>query len=141
MKDAVKLGPEERGRVLQEARRAQALVLTMVFQDGTTQLDPEQVSNAHANSASWRSSMSCVCVGGCVFSVCSLHVCCVEVQSPSVRAPGPDEGRAGAEGAGGGRRAPGQCGVPQAGAHPRLGTAEPGQHPGPLHQVCVCVWT
>ncbi|XP_067117220.1 DNA polymerase nu [Osmerus mordax] len=45
VKDAGKLGPEERGRVLEEARRARALVLTMVFQDGTTQLDPEQKSS------------------------------------------------------------------------------------------------
>ncbi|KAM4611595.1 DNA polymerase nu [Polymixia lowei] len=42
VKDAGKLTPEERLRALEEAGRARALVLTMVYQDGTTQLDPEQ---------------------------------------------------------------------------------------------------
>ncbi|KAM9406208.1 DNA polymerase nu [Salvelinus alpinus] len=42
VRDAGKLSPEERGRVLEEAGQASALVLTMVYQDGTTQMDPEQ---------------------------------------------------------------------------------------------------
>uniref|UniRef100_UPI003AAD1DF5 DNA polymerase nu n=1 Tax=Centroberyx gerrardi TaxID=166262 RepID=UPI003AAD1DF5 len=42
VKDAGKLNPEERMRVLEEAGQARALVLTMVYRDGTTQLDPEQ---------------------------------------------------------------------------------------------------
>ncbi|XP_071379648.1 DNA polymerase nu [Centroberyx affinis] len=42
VKDAGKLNPEERIRVLEEAGKARALVLTMVYRDGTTQLDPEQ---------------------------------------------------------------------------------------------------
>lgn len=43
VRDARKLSQEERVRVLEEAGQARALVLTMVYQDGTTQLDPEQV--------------------------------------------------------------------------------------------------
>ncbi|XP_075307979.1 DNA polymerase nu [Odontesthes bonariensis] len=42
VKDCGKLNPEERTRMLQEARGAKVLVLTMVYRDGTTQLDPEQ---------------------------------------------------------------------------------------------------
>ncbi|KAJ8008471.1 hypothetical protein DPEC_G00105160 [Dallia pectoralis] len=42
VRDAGKLSGEERGSVLEEAREARALVLTMVYQDGTTQMDPEQ---------------------------------------------------------------------------------------------------
>ncbi|XP_064877209.1 DNA polymerase nu [Oncorhynchus nerka] len=42
VRDAGKLSPEERARVLEEAGQASALVLTMVYQDGTTQMDPEQ---------------------------------------------------------------------------------------------------
>lgn len=42
--DASRLSQEERLCVLEEAARARALVVTMVYQDGTTQLDPEQVS-------------------------------------------------------------------------------------------------
>lgn len=41
--DASRLSQEERMCVLKEAERARALVVTMVYQDGTTQLDPEQV--------------------------------------------------------------------------------------------------
>ncbi|KAF0029208.1 hypothetical protein F2P81_018313 [Scophthalmus maximus] len=37
-----KLNTEEKIWMLEKARRAKALVLTMVYQDGTTQLDPEQ---------------------------------------------------------------------------------------------------
>uniref|UniRef100_A0A8B9JB99 DNA-directed DNA polymerase n=1 Tax=Astyanax mexicanus TaxID=7994 RepID=A0A8B9JB99_ASTMX len=40
--DASRLSPEEKMGVLEEAGRARALVVTMVYQDGTTQLDPEQ---------------------------------------------------------------------------------------------------
>ncbi|KAM6949550.1 LOW QUALITY PROTEIN: DNA polymerase nu [Aplochiton taeniatus] len=42
VKDAGKCSPEERYMVLEEAGQARALVVTMVFQDGSTQLDPEQ---------------------------------------------------------------------------------------------------
>ncbi|KAL0970169.1 hypothetical protein UPYG_G00238310 [Umbra pygmaea] len=42
VKDAGRLSVEERVVVLEEARQASALVLTMVYQDGTTQMDPEQ---------------------------------------------------------------------------------------------------
>ncbi|XP_045081492.1 DNA polymerase nu isoform X1 [Coregonus clupeaformis] len=42
VRDAGKLSPEERGKVLEEAGQASALVLTMVYQDGTTQMDSEQ---------------------------------------------------------------------------------------------------
>lgn len=44
VKDSGKLDQDERLRLLIEARGAKALVLTMVYQDGSTQLDPEQVS-------------------------------------------------------------------------------------------------
>ncbi|KAL7880522.1 hypothetical protein SRHO_G00027760 [Serrasalmus rhombeus] len=40
--DASRLSQEERVCVLEEASRARALVVSMVYQDGTTQLDPEQ---------------------------------------------------------------------------------------------------
>lgn len=46
VKDAGRISQEERGRILEEASEARALVLTMVYQDGTTQLDPEQVGDA-----------------------------------------------------------------------------------------------
>lgn len=42
--DASHLSQEERMCVLEEAARARVLVVTMVYQDGTTQLDAEQVS-------------------------------------------------------------------------------------------------
>ncbi|KAF7664462.1 hypothetical protein LDENG_00175690 [Lucifuga dentata] len=42
VKDCGKLNAEERVRVLEEAGQAEVLVLTMVYQDGSTQLDPEQ---------------------------------------------------------------------------------------------------
>ncbi|XP_056628492.1 DNA polymerase nu-like isoform X2 [Triplophysa dalaica] len=42
--DTGRLSEEERGRVCEEAGRARALVVTMVYQDGTIQLDPEQRS-------------------------------------------------------------------------------------------------
>lgn len=41
--DASRLSQEEQICLLQEAARARALVVTMVYQDGTTLLDPEQV--------------------------------------------------------------------------------------------------
>lgn len=41
--DASRLSQDERMCVMEEAVKARALVATMVFQDGTTQLDPEQV--------------------------------------------------------------------------------------------------
>lgn len=41
--DTGRLSEEERECVLEEAGRAKALVVTMVYQDGTIQLDPEQV--------------------------------------------------------------------------------------------------
>lgn len=41
--DTSRLSQGDRVCVLEEALRARALVVTMVYQDGTTQLDPEQV--------------------------------------------------------------------------------------------------
>lgn len=41
--DTGRLSQEEGKRVLEEAGRAKALVVTLVYQDGTIQLDPEQV--------------------------------------------------------------------------------------------------
>ncbi|XP_057219372.1 DNA polymerase nu [Triplophysa rosa] len=42
--DTGRLSQDERERVCEEAGRAKALVVTMVYQDGTIQLDPEQAS-------------------------------------------------------------------------------------------------
>nr|XP_020480267.1 DNA polymerase nu isoform X2 [Monopterus albus] len=42
VKDSGTLNPDERMQMLKEAMQAKALVLTMVYQDGSTQLDPEQ---------------------------------------------------------------------------------------------------
>ncbi|KAM9717512.1 DNA polymerase nu [Menidia menidia] len=42
VKDPGKLLPEERTQMLEKAGEAQMVALTMVYQDGTTQLDPEQ---------------------------------------------------------------------------------------------------
>ncbi|KAK2899887.1 hypothetical protein Q8A73_013016 [Channa argus] len=42
IKDSGKLKPDEKMQLLEEARQTKALVLTMVYQDGTTQLDQEQ---------------------------------------------------------------------------------------------------
>ncbi|KAI3375733.1 hypothetical protein L3Q82_004031 [Scortum barcoo] len=44
VKDSVKLNQDEKMQVLEKARKAKVLVLTLVYRDGTTQLDPEQVS-------------------------------------------------------------------------------------------------
>lgn len=46
VKDFGKLNPEEKMEMVEMAREARALVLTLVYRDGTTQLDPEQVSEA-----------------------------------------------------------------------------------------------
>lgn len=43
IKDSGRLNPEEREQMLKEAEQAEAVVLTMIYQDGTTQLDHEQV--------------------------------------------------------------------------------------------------
>ncbi|XP_071315801.1 uncharacterized protein [Trachinotus anak] len=42
VKDSGKLNAEEKVQMLEKAGRAKTLVLTLVYQDGTTQLDPEQ---------------------------------------------------------------------------------------------------
>uniref|UniRef100_A0A8C4EI90 DNA-directed DNA polymerase n=1 Tax=Dicentrarchus labrax TaxID=13489 RepID=A0A8C4EI90_DICLA len=42
VKDSEKMNPDEKMRMLEKARQAKALVLTLVYRDGTTQLDPEQ---------------------------------------------------------------------------------------------------
>ncbi|XP_070849889.1 DNA polymerase nu [Chaetodon trifascialis] len=42
VKDSGKLNPEEKMHMLERAEKAEVLVLTLVYQDGTTQLDPEQ---------------------------------------------------------------------------------------------------
>lgn len=46
VKDCGMLSPEEQKEILEKAKEAKALVLTLVYRDGTTQLDPEQVSRA-----------------------------------------------------------------------------------------------
>lgn len=46
VKDCGKLNPDEKMEMLEKARNAKALVLTLAYRDGTTQLDPEQVSRA-----------------------------------------------------------------------------------------------
>ncbi|XP_022619832.1 DNA polymerase nu [Seriola dumerili] len=42
VKDSGKLNADEKMKMLEKAGQAKTLVLTMVYQDGTTQLDPEQ---------------------------------------------------------------------------------------------------
>ncbi|XP_015230931.1 PREDICTED: DNA polymerase nu [Cyprinodon variegatus] len=42
IKDSGRLNQEEREQMLEELSRAEVVVLTLMFQDGTTQLDPEQ---------------------------------------------------------------------------------------------------
>ena len=44
VKDSGKLSPDEKMQMLEKAEQVKALVLTMVCRDGTSQLDPEQVS-------------------------------------------------------------------------------------------------
>lgn len=46
VKDFGKLNPEEKMEIFEIARKASALVLTLVYRDGTTQLDLQQVSRA-----------------------------------------------------------------------------------------------
>lgn len=46
VKDFGKLNPGEKMDVAEMAKKARVLVLTLVYRDGTTQLDPEQVSRA-----------------------------------------------------------------------------------------------
>lgn len=46
VKDSGKMNPDEKMQMLEKAGKAKALVLTLVYRDGTTQLDPEQVSRA-----------------------------------------------------------------------------------------------
>ncbi|KAM3590202.1 uncharacterized protein V6R79_005780 [Siganus canaliculatus] len=42
VKDGGALDPDEKRRLLEKARKAKAVVLTLIYRDGTTQLDPEQ---------------------------------------------------------------------------------------------------
>nr|XP_020495986.1 DNA polymerase nu [Labrus bergylta] len=42
VKDSGRMNSEEKRQMLEEAGKAKALVLTLVYRDGTTQLDPEQ---------------------------------------------------------------------------------------------------
>jgi len=46
VKDSWKMNPDEKMQMLERAGKTKALVLTLVYRDGTTQLDPEQVSRA-----------------------------------------------------------------------------------------------
>lgn len=46
VKDSGHLRPEEKLQILEETGQAKVVLLTMVLRDGTTQLDPEQVSRA-----------------------------------------------------------------------------------------------
>uniref|UniRef100_M3ZHR5 Polymerase (DNA directed) nu n=1 Tax=Xiphophorus maculatus TaxID=8083 RepID=M3ZHR5_XIPMA len=50
IKDAGRLNPEERMHMLKQAGQAEVVVLTMMFQDGATQLDHEQVSGLYPKS-------------------------------------------------------------------------------------------
>lgn len=43
VKDCGKLNLDEKMEIFEEVRKAKALILTLVYRDGTTQLDPEQV--------------------------------------------------------------------------------------------------
>lgn len=43
VKDSGQLTPEEKLQILEETEGAKVVLLTLVFRDGTTQLDPEQV--------------------------------------------------------------------------------------------------
>lgn len=54
VKDSGKLNADEKAQMLEKAGQAKALVLTMVHQDGTTQLDPEQVSRAEGTGSQHR---------------------------------------------------------------------------------------
>lgn len=46
VKDSGKMNLDEKTQTLERAKKAEALVLTLVYRDGTTQFDPEQVSRA-----------------------------------------------------------------------------------------------
>lgn len=46
VKDFGKLNPEDKMKISKMTKKARVLVLTLVYRDGTTQLDPEQVSSA-----------------------------------------------------------------------------------------------
>uniref|UniRef100_A0A3B5LRE5 Polymerase (DNA directed) nu n=1 Tax=Xiphophorus couchianus TaxID=32473 RepID=A0A3B5LRE5_9TELE len=50
IKDTGRLNPEERVHMLKQAGQAEVVVLTMMFQDGATQLDHEQVSGLYPKS-------------------------------------------------------------------------------------------
>lgn len=50
VKDCGKMNPDEKMEMLEKAGKAKLLVLTAVYRDGTTQLDPEQVSRAYSYS-------------------------------------------------------------------------------------------
>lgn len=50
VKDCGKMNPDEKMEMLEKAQKAKLLVLTAVYRDGTTQLDPEQVSRAYTCS-------------------------------------------------------------------------------------------
>lgn len=54
VKDCGKMNPDEKMEMLEKARKAKLLVLTAVYRDGTTQLDPEQVSRAYSFSENWK---------------------------------------------------------------------------------------
>lgn len=68
VKDCGKLNSDEKMEILESSRRAKALVLTLVYQDGTTQLDPEQVSIPGSRSLA-------------VYSITYMHLVMKIVQS------------------------------------------------------------
>eukprot|EP00064_Thunnus_orientalis_P018935 superscaffoldBa00004533_g19044 len=70
VKDSGKLSPDEKMRMLEKAEQAKALVLTMVYRDGTTQLDPEQVSRAVGQKVSQ------VISGLCSLYWLNMELCC-----------------------------------------------------------------
>uniref|UniRef100_A0A674PDL6 DNA-directed DNA polymerase n=1 Tax=Takifugu rubripes TaxID=31033 RepID=A0A674PDL6_TAKRU len=49
VKDFEKLNTEEKMEIFEMARKASVLVLTLVYRDGSTQLDPEQVKRRHVS--------------------------------------------------------------------------------------------
>lgn len=53
IKDFGKLNQDEKMQLLEEAGQAKTLVLTMVYEDGATQLDPEQVSRGGGRNSAF----------------------------------------------------------------------------------------
>lgn len=93
VKDSGTMSPDEKRQVLESAARTKALVITMVHQDGTTQLDQEQVG-VGGGPGTHNNRLVCICPapGGWFKPV---PVSDIEAPPPSVWPSGPDEGRSG----------------------------------------------